>query len=308
MSSRFISCLDPSRFPGHLRGAVVAIGNFDGFHRGHQDVLAALKKTARRLGKPAVAMTFEPHPRDFFARTEPLLRLTDIQTKQRLAMALGLDGIVILKFDDALSQKEPKDFVNDILVRDLGCSAIVVGDNFRFGRRRRGDVDFLSLSGKSLGFVVQSLGLVLEGEEAISSTRVRTALASGDLQGANGLLGYRWFVNAQVSQNTSESGCRAPARRVLKTALANSILHGSYIVRGSAGPWPVEGIATVDLDRPDVLEFSFEEPVPMGSGSSVTLAFIERLRSAVCRSSTRRVGLHGSVKPLTPLDMCLGYV
>ena len=124
----FHYCEDTAAIPALLRGAVVAIGNFDGFHRGHQRVMRTLLGMAKQRNRPAIVLTFEPHPRDFFALGEPLFRLTDRTSKRMLAKAMGLDGLVVLDFDQALSEIEPEDFVRRILVENLACSSVVVGE------------------------------------------------------------------------------------------------------------------------------------------------------------------------------------
>src|SRR5215468_10149448 len=124
--------------PGPLKGAVVAIGNFDGVHRGHREVIRTAAARARVLGKPAAALTFEPHPRAFFRPEEPLFRLTDEANKLRLFAATGLDGAVVITFDAALASLTADAFVARILVDALGVSGAVVGFDFHFGKDRAG--------------------------------------------------------------------------------------------------------------------------------------------------------------------------
>jgi riboflavin kinase / FMN adenylyltransferase len=121
-----------------LRGAVVAIGNFDGVHRGHRAVIAAALQRARALGRPAAALTFEPHPRSFFRPDEPLFRLTDERAKLRLLAATGLDGAIVLRFDAALAQLSAADFVARVLVQRLAVSGVAIGFDFHFGAERHG--------------------------------------------------------------------------------------------------------------------------------------------------------------------------
>src|ERR1700733_9209600 len=126
-----------------LRGAVVAIGNFDGVHRGDRAVIAAAQKRAGALGRRAAALTFEPHPRVLFNPGEPLFRLTDEAAKLRLLAATGLDGAIVLTFDAALARCTAVDFVDRILVERFAVSGAAIGFNFRFGARRAGSADFL---------------------------------------------------------------------------------------------------------------------------------------------------------------------
>ncbi|MDO8359936.1 MAG: hypothetical protein Q7T08_07840, partial [Devosia sp.] len=176
--------------PAALRGAFVAIGNFDGVHRGHQSVLTTLKARAAQAGVPAMVLTFEPHPRDVFAPAPFMFRLTDGDAKARLAEAFGLDAIAVLNFDRAFSQIEAEDFVSRFLVDALNVTGVIVGADFHFGRQRRGTPTFLKASGEAQGFAVETLDLMDEGDEVISSSRIRAALSEGAVTAANRLLGY----------------------------------------------------------------------------------------------------------------------
>ena len=138
-----------------LRGAVVAIGNFDGVHRGHQAVIQAALDRARATHRPAAALTFEPHPRSFFHPDAPSFRLTSEAAKLRLLAATGLDGAVVLTFDAALAGLTAEQFVSDILVDRLGIKGAAIGFNFHFGRERRGSPDFLEAQGHVQGFLVR---------------------------------------------------------------------------------------------------------------------------------------------------------
>src|SRR6516225_2030551 len=137
-----------------LRGATVAIGNFDGVHRGHKAVIAAAQARARALGKPAAALTFEPHPRAFFAGQEPLFRLTDEAAKLRLLASTGLDGAIVLTFDAALAGLTAEEFVRDILRGRFASSGAVIVFNYHFGKNRAGSPDFLTAQGRKFGFTV----------------------------------------------------------------------------------------------------------------------------------------------------------
>src|SRR5271170_4847849 len=138
-----------------LRGAVVAIGNFDGVHRGHRAVISAALKYASALGRPAAALTFEPHPRAFFNPAEPLFRLTDEAGKLRLLASTGLDGAIVLTFDAALAKLTADEFVTRILVDRFAVSGAVIGFNFHFGMNRAGSPDYLVAEGRKRGFAVE---------------------------------------------------------------------------------------------------------------------------------------------------------
>src|SRR6202050_4812079 len=139
---------------GALRGAVLAMGNFDGVHRGHQAVIAVARKRAEELSCLSGVLTFEPHPRDFFHPGEPLFRPTDEPAKLRLLAATGLDGAVVLTFNAALAATTAEDFVAHILVGRFAVSGVIVGFNFHFGKNRAGSPGFLTEQGRKYGFAV----------------------------------------------------------------------------------------------------------------------------------------------------------
>src|SRR3954453_21265834 len=176
-----------------LKGAVVAIGNFDGVHRGHRAVIAAALARARGLGRPAAALTFEPHPRSFFRPQEPLFRLTDERAKLRLFAGAGLDGAIVLTFDAALAEPSPEDFVNDVLLHRLGIAGAVVGYDFRFGKNRAGTPDLLASEGARRHFAVDIVPAVAPEGERISSGAIRAALAAGHAKEAARALGCPWL-------------------------------------------------------------------------------------------------------------------
>lgn len=185
--------------PDHLRGAHVAIGNFDGVHRGHQVVLGAALDRARAEGRPALALTFEPHPRSFFAPDRPVFRLTPPAAKARLVRALDLDGLVVTRFDADFARLGAEAFVTDVLIGRLGIAGATIGWDFHFGQGRKGTPAFLDEAGRRLGFTVDVVEpQISEDGELVSSSRIRTALEAGDLAEAAGLLGYRWFVEGEV--------------------------------------------------------------------------------------------------------------
>src|SRR5580704_12216811 len=184
--------------PAALKGAVVAIGNFDGVHRGHRAVIEAARTRAVALGRPAAALTFEPHPRSFFAPEKPLFRLTDERAKLRLFAATGLAGAIVLKFDAELAEPAPEDFINAVLLHQLGISGAAVGFDFRFGHNRTGTPELLAAEGARRKFAVEVVPAVEIAGERISSGAIRTALAGGHIEHANELLGYPWFVSGEI--------------------------------------------------------------------------------------------------------------
>lgn len=200
--SFFIDITDPASPPAGLDKAVVAIGNFDGLHRGHRAVLARARALADRLGRPCALLTFEPHPSDFFAGETTIFRLTPREAKAALLERLGLDGMIVLTFNPALAALPAEDFVSDILVRRLDVAAVVVGYDFHFGAKRAGTPDFLREAGRRYGFGVEIVERIVQDEtgpiEAVSSTATREALERGDVGTAARLLGRPWFVDGEI--------------------------------------------------------------------------------------------------------------
>src|SRR6266478_8778871 len=146
--------LDLPAHPGALKGAVIAMGNFEGVHRGHRAVIGAAVDRARALGRPAAALTFEPHPRAFFRPDEPLFRLTDEAAKLRLFAATALDGAIVMKFDHALAALEPHAFIKEVLIDRLAIAGAAVGFDFHFGKARSGTPAYLKEEGELRGFHV----------------------------------------------------------------------------------------------------------------------------------------------------------
>ena len=202
VSSTFIDVTDPQAPPAGLENPVVAIGNFDGVHRGHRGVIAWAQALAEKLARPCVLVTFEPHPSDFFARERVIFRLTPHQAKARQLARLGLAGMVVFTFDAALSGLSAEEFVTDVLIRRLNVAAVVVGYDFHFGAKRRGTPDFLRESGKAHGFEVVIVERIAQDEagtlDAVSSTATRVALENGDVALATRLLGHPYFVQGLV--------------------------------------------------------------------------------------------------------------
>ena len=186
-------------FPGNFGGGVVAIGNFDGVHRGHAALLEVATGEAGRRGVKSVVLTFEPHPRTVFRPDQPVFRLTPLAAKARLLAALGVDGMIVLPFDRAFSALTAATFVETILLGRLGARAVVVGYDFHFGKGRGGTPAFLVEEGSRRGFDVSVMDAVLDADGSLlSSSVIRDALVAGDIAAANRLLGYRWFVDGEV--------------------------------------------------------------------------------------------------------------
>ena len=182
-----------------LRGGVVAIGNFDGVHRGHQAVLGQALGIAAERDTRLHVLTFEPHPRTVFRPDEPVYRLTPAPLKARLLGMVGVTAVFEQQFSRDYAAIAAEDFIGDVLVRSLGADHVVTGGDFHFGQGRKGDAAMLRDYGSRLGF-----GLTIaadfedEGGEVISSSRIRKLLSQGDVSQAAGLLGYRYTISAEV--------------------------------------------------------------------------------------------------------------
>jgi riboflavin kinase/FMN adenylyltransferase len=229
---------------GALRGAVVAIGNFDGVHRGHRAVIAVAQQQARALGRPAAAMTFEPHPRLFFNPGEPLFRLTDEAAKLRLLASTGLDGAIVLTFDAALARLSAEQFVARILVERFAVSGAVIGFNFHFGANRGGSPEFLTAEGKKRGFAVAVVPRFEYNGRPVSSGPIREALAAGRLDDAAELLGYPWFISGPVIHGDKRGRELGFPTANLQLDAACGLRHGIYAVRVAVGGRRYDAVAS----------------------------------------------------------------
>ena len=187
-------------FPDRVRGAAIAIGNFDGMHRGHQSLIGAAVAEAKLAGTSCGLVTFEPHPRSFFRPAEPVFRLTPLPLKARLAGALGVDFVLALKFDATLASLPPEEFIEEHLVRRMGVKHVVTGYDFHFGKGRRGSPATIRELGHNRGFATTVVDQVTDdnGLAPFSSSAIRTALAHGHLDDAAHDLGYNWTVLGEV--------------------------------------------------------------------------------------------------------------
>jgi riboflavin kinase/FMN adenylyltransferase len=185
--------------PAQSKGAVVAIGNFDGVHRGHQALIARARDHAQALGKQVGVLAFEPHPQEFFRPSPESFRLTTFRTKARLLMEQGVDVMFALPFDAQMAAHSAQDFITDVLVKGLDVSCVLIGSDFRFGKGRTGNASVLSYMGEMEGFGVEIFEPVLaDGTHKISSTHIREALKAGKPEFAAKLLGHFWSVEGRV--------------------------------------------------------------------------------------------------------------
>jgi len=218
-----------------LRGAVVAIGNFDGVHRGHRAVIGVAEQRARALNRAAAVLTFEPHPRAFFNPAEPLFRLTSEATKLRLLAGTGLDGAIVLTFDAALASLTAEDFVERILVERFAVSGAVIGFNFHFGMRRAGSPEFLKAEGEKRGFAVDVVPVFEDRGRPVSSGPIRDALTAGRIEEANEYLGYPWFISGTVIHGDKRGRELGFPTANLTLDPACGLRHGIYAVRVGLG-------------------------------------------------------------------------
>lgn len=220
------------RMPDALRGAVVALGNFDGFHLGHQAVAGAAIAQAKAAGRPAIIATFDPHPVRFFAPQSPWFRLTTLDQRQLLFENAGADAMLVFDFDAELAATSAEDFIVKLLVERLGFSAVVTGEDFTFGKARGGNIDVLRDIGGVHGLSATAMGPVVDDAGIISSSRVRTALQDGNCATATALL-TRPFTVQGIVQHGDKNG------RLLGFPTAN-IDMGHYL-RPRYGIYAVKG-------------------------------------------------------------------
>ena len=217
------------------RGAVVAMGNFDGVHLGHRAVITAALQMGRSHGKPAFAVTFEPHPRSFFSPNSPQFRLSDEASKLRLLAGTGLDGAVVMTFDRGRAGTSAQDFIHHDLIRRLGISGIAVGYDFHFGKGRVGSPSLLVSEAPRLGIEVDVQAHVDIAERPVSSSAIRMALAEGQIDDATEMLGGPWFVTGEVihgEKRGRDLGYPTANIRLDKTC---GLKHGIYAVRVGRG-------------------------------------------------------------------------
>lgn len=278
---------DGEAMPASLRGAVVAIGNFDGLHRGHEAVIARAKELAARLGRPCAVCSFEPHPADFFAGHDVVFRLTPEPAKARALQRLGIDALVVLPFDARMAALSAADFVTEILVDRLGIAAAVVGYDFHYGRGRTGTPARLAAAGTAHGFVVDIIDrIVTDGHgalAAVSSTAIRNALGRGDVERAAALLGHDYFVIGEVLHGQKLGRTLGFPTANMRLEAASCLAHGIYAVRVTGEGLAKGGVAsfgrrpTVDNGAPllETVLFDFAGDL---YGRTLEVAFLAWIR------------------------------
>lgn len=266
-------------------GAVVAVGVFDGLHLGHAAILQRLRDAAREHGLPSVCVTFWPHPRAVL-RGEAPRHLLSLEHRLELLARQGVDDAVVIEFSPAFAAVEPEAFVEELLVRRLGCRELVIGHDTAIGRGRRGDADFLAAAGRRYGFRVVAVGGVIVNGEVVSSTAVRAALATGDLARATRLLGRRPSLLGSVVRGDGRGATLGfPTANLEVTSEAFPPL-GVYAVLAHTGQGPLPAVMNYGLRptfRQDATHAVFEVHVLDRTGlqlygQSMEVELVESLR------------------------------
>ncbi|MGZ5851264.1 MAG: bifunctional riboflavin kinase/FAD synthetase [Hyphomicrobium sp.] len=269
--------------PADARGAVLAIGNFDGVHRGHQALIAAAVAEARALGAPAGALIFEPHPREFFHPEEPHFHLTSVAQKLALFEQLGLDLAIILPFNRELASLSAEDFIARVLVQGLGARHVVIGHDFFFGKGRSGTPETMREAAQRLGFGITIIAPVAAEGEVFSSSAIRLRLAQGDVKGAAGMLGRWWRAGGTVVGGARRgTGLGFPTANV-PLPRGTALGHGIYAVHAYAQGRRYDGAAyigtrpTYDNGMPvlEVFLFGFDGDL---YGRPIEVEFIDFVR------------------------------
>lgn len=327
MPMPFRRICDSASLPPEWRGGVVAIGNFDGVHRGHQTVLDRARQEATKLGAPALVLTFEPHPRQVIRPDVLLFRLTPPPLKAHLVEALGFDAIVELPFTPDFASQSAEEFIDRVLLSGLGIRHVVTGFDFHFGKDRRGGPAFLMAAGEARGFAVSLIDAFRdESADVISSSHIRTLLADGEVVAAAGLLGYRYAVEGEVVGGKQLG-------RTLGYPTANMVLpactelkHGIYAVRLRRADGSLhDGVAsfgrrpTVVDDGAPLLETHLFDFAGDLYGETCRVSFFGRLRgeekfdgldplvAQMKRDEAEARALLSGVVPLSPLDAAITF-
>lgn len=271
--------------PG-ARGASVAMGNFDGVHRGHQAVIDA----ARRADAPLGVITFEPHPREYFAPDAPPFRLMNAEARRNRLEKLGVERLYELPFTSALASLAPEDFARDVLSEGLGIKNVVVGEDFCFGRARAGNVALLQDYGAKMGFEVTVVPLIGKTDGVFSSTAIRKALSDGRVRDAAEMLGHRHRIDSEVvhgakrgrelgypTANMTVDGLHLPKLGVyaVKAEVMTGPHVGCYDAVASLGVRPMFGVNTPNFE---VHLFDFSGDL---YGAHLSVALVEYLRPEV---------------------------
>lgn len=316
-----------SALPGGMRRGVVAIGNFDGVHRGHRAVLNRALEIARDEDRTAIVLTFEPHPRAVFRPDQPFFRLTPAPLRAHILQALGFECVVEQPFDAAFAAFSAEHFVSTELAQNLGVAHVVTGHDFHFGKGREGTPDFLARAGLRLGFDVLLVDAYRdESGEIVSSSRVRERLAQGDAPGAAALLGYRYTVEAEVSAGRQLGRTLGFPTANMALPAETALREGVYAVRLRRADGTLhDGVAsfgrrpTVTENGAPLLETFVFDASPDLYGETCSVSFFGFLRGEakfdgldalvvqMKRDEAEARALLSGVRPLSSLDATLNF-
>jgi riboflavin kinase / FMN adenylyltransferase len=294
MASGFTIIRDTTAAAAIPKGSVVAMGNFDGVHLGHRAVIAAALQMARTHGRPALAVTFEPHPRSFFSPNSPQFRLTDEAAKLRLLAGTGLAGAVVMTFDMGRAGTTAQDFIHHDLIERLGVSGIAVGYDFHFGKGRVGSPSLLVNEAPRLGIEVDVQPHVDIAERPVSSSAIRMALAEGQIEEATAMLGGPWFIAGLVIHGEKRGRDLGYPTANIRLDKNCGLKHGIYAVRVGRGAERFEGVAsfgrrpTFDNGAPllEIFLFDFNGDL---YGAMLDVAFIAFIRDELRFDSVEKL-------------------
>jgi riboflavin kinase / FMN adenylyltransferase len=283
MTPDFLVIRDDTPASAIPNGTVVAMGNFDGVHLGHRAVIEAALQMGRAHGRPALAVTFEPHPRSFFSPNTPQFRLTDEAGKLRLLAGTGLAGAVIMTFDKNRAGTTAQHFIHHDLIERLGISGIAVGYDFHFGKGRVGSPSLLVSEAPRLGIEVDVQAHIDIAERPVSSSAIRMALAEGQIEDATAMLGGPWFVNGEVIHGEKRGRDLGYPTANIRLDKNCGLKQGIYAVRAGRGSERFDGVAsfgrrpTFDNGAPllEVFLFDFKGDL---YGNRLDIAFIGFIR------------------------------
>ena len=267
------------------RPIALTIGNFDGVHLGHRAMIARLAEAARPLGLPVAVMTFEPQPQEFFAPDQAPARLTSLREKLELLRDCGVDRTYVFRFDFAFAQLTADQFISRILREGLAVRRLLVGDDFRFGARRAGDMVLLKMVAPQLGFDVDAMPSVVVAGLRVSSTAIRACLENGDLEGTQRLLGRRYAIAGRVVRGDQLGSRLGYPTANIQLKRLRAPLSGIFVVEATGlGAEPLPGVASLGV-RPTVKErgkptlevhlFDFSGRI---YGRRIGVRFLEKLR------------------------------
>lgn len=272
------------------RPCALTIGNFDGVHRGHRELLARVNDAASRLGVDSAVMTFEPHPREYFAHlsgdeSRAPRRIANLRDKLQALEACGVDRVIVEHFNASFASQAPERFIEDVLVRGLHVKWLIVGDDFRFGAKRAGDFAMLKEAGRRFGFEVVSLATVMHDDVRISSSAVREALHAGDFGRAQELLGHPYAISGHVQHGRKLGRTIGFPTLNLKIVHKRPAVSGIFVVQvHGLSEHPLPAVASLGV-RPTVedngrvlLEVHIFDFSADCYGKRVRIEFLKKLR------------------------------